>query len=570
MARTPPHPGEGGRERRFKNKWSAILDALPAHIALLDPDSRIVSVNEAWREFAIRNSLPGSQFGIGQNYIELCQRAEGAGSAGARHAAAGIRSVLDGRSSNFSLEYPCHAPDRERWFRLTVTPLNATWRDGAVVMHINVTERRAAVEKLERNQALLRIASKLSRMGAWQVDLPSLKLTWSREVRAIHGVGESFAPSVEQAMQFYAPEYHGSIQTAVEACMQRGEPFDLELQIITTQNNRLWVRAIGEAERNAGGEIVRVQGAFQDIDQQKRLLARLAESEERFRYVVQATMDVIWDWDLRTDKVWYGSGTQGTYGYAPTDLETGSLTWRNLVHPEDAPGVSETVQRAIDTGSPTWQHHYRIIRKDGTYAHVAAKGAVVRDSDGVAVRIIGATNDVTERRKLEQQLKLSATVDELTGAFNRRSILAQAAVELRRTRRFNHTLAFIFLDIDHFKQVNDRFGHKVGDLVLATFSDICRSALRPSDVFARYGGEEFLVMLPETDLEQANVVARRLATQVRLASFSVDPPLRGLTISAGITAMRGAEDTIEGVLERIDRALYRAKELGRDRVEFAV
>jgi diguanylate cyclase (GGDEF)-like protein/PAS domain S-box-containing protein len=563
----PSHNAEA--ERRFTTQRTAILNALSAHIALLDQDSRIVTVNEAWRQFAVCNAFRGSQFGIGQNYIELCEGAKGVDSEGARQAAMGIRSVLDGRSRDFSLEYPCHAPSEQRWFRLTVTPLNPARRDGAVVMHINVTERRAAVEELERNQALLRIASKLSRMGAWKVDLPSLKLTWSREVRAIHGVEESFSPSVERAMQFYAPEYHSSIQTAVEACMKQGEPFDLELQIITAQQSRLWVRAIGEAERDADGKIVRVQGAFQDIDQQKRLGARLAESEERFRYVVQATSDVIWDWDLRTDKVWFGDGADGTYGYSQTELETVRLTWRDLVHPEDVPGVTSSVRRAIESGSPTWQHQYRIRRKDGTCAYVEAKGAVVRDPHGVAVRIIGATNDVTERRNLEERLKLSATVDELTGAFNRRAILAQAAIELRRTRRFNHSLAFLFLDIDHFKQVNDRFGHKVGDLVLATFSDICRSALRPSDVFARYGGEEFLVMLPETDMEQATAVARRLATQVRLASFSVDPPLRGLTISAGVTVMRGVEDTIEAVLARIDRALYRAKELGRDRIESA-
>jgi diguanylate cyclase (GGDEF)-like protein len=103
--------------------------------------------------------------------------------------------------------------------------------------------------------------------------------------------------------------------------------------------------------------------------------------------------------------------------------------------------------------------------------------------------------------------------------------------------------------------------------VLSTFSDICRNALRPSDVFARFGGEEFLVMLPETGLDPAIAVAQRLIAHVRETVFSINPPLRSLTTSAGVTAIRGVDDTIEAVLERIDKALYRAKELGRDRIE---
>ena len=168
---------------------------------------------------------------------------------------------------------------------------------------------------------------------------------------------------------------------------------------------------------------------------------------------------------------------------------------------------------------------------------------------------------------LEAKLELLATVDELTGAHNRRSILTQAEIELRRSLRFNRPLALLFLDIDHFKQVNDRFGHKTGDIVLSTFSNVCRGALRPSDMVGRFGGEEFLVVLPETGLNQAVTVAERLMEHVRRTVFSADLPARGITTSVGVTAIRGPDDTVEAALERIDRALYRAKELGRDRIE---
>jgi diguanylate cyclase (GGDEF)-like protein len=123
------------------------------------------------------------------------------------------------------------------------------------------------------------------------------------------------------------------------------------------------------------------------------------------------------------------------------------------------------------------------------------------------------------------------------------------------------------MDIDHFKQVNDHYGHKFGDLVLATFSTICQSKLRPSDVFARYGGEEFILMLPETDITQAGVVAERLRVALRQTDFGDNPVMHGIGVSVGITGLRGPQDTLSAILERVDRALYRAKAGGRDRVE---
>ncbi len=236
------------------------------------------------------------------------------------------------------------------------------------------------------------------------------------------------------------------------------------------------------------------------------------------------------------------------------------------MHREDVERVRTTYVQAR-ARAKAYDLEYRILRSDGAVTWLHEIGEIEQAHADGSVSFSGTLQDITERKKLEARLEQLATVDELTGAQNRRSILAQAQIELRRALRFKHNLAFLFFDIDHFKQVNDRFGHKLGDLVLSTLSDICRGALRPSDVFARYGGEEFLVMLPETDIAQATVVGQRLTAQVRQAVFSVDPPLRGLTISAGVTAIRDADDTIEAMLERVDKALYRAKELGRDRIE---
>ncbi len=123
-------------------KQAAILNALPAHVALLDPEGIIVSVNEAWRCFAIANAAQAPGHGVGLSYLEICDRAHGADSAGSQQAAAGIRSVLAGTAETFSLEYPCHSPTQQRWFLMTVARLAVDRRNGAVVMHVDVSAKK--------------------------------------------------------------------------------------------------------------------------------------------------------------------------------------------------------------------------------------------------------------------------------------------------------------------------------------------------------------------------------------------------------------------------------------------
>ena len=129
-------------------KQAAILDALPAHIALLDAHGIIISVNEAWRQFARANMVQGPQYTVGMDYLDVCDRSRGDGSSEAHHAAAGIRAVLSGEQKTFSIEYPCHSPTEHRWFLLTVTPVGTDRPQGVVVMHLNITAQRSVADQL--------------------------------------------------------------------------------------------------------------------------------------------------------------------------------------------------------------------------------------------------------------------------------------------------------------------------------------------------------------------------------------------------------------------------------------
>jgi diguanylate cyclase (GGDEF)-like protein len=172
---------------------------------------------------------------------------------------------------------------------------------------------------------------------------------------------------------------------------------------------------------------------------------------------------------------------------------------------------------------------------------------------------------IKERGVAEQRasdLEAIAAIDFLTGIYNRREFESLARAELARCQRYMRPLSVLMIDIDHFKAVNDRFGHAAGDAVLKNVVAICRAEKRESDVLARLGGEEFIMMLPETTVAAATQFAERLRRRVE----DVSPALIGVTVSIGIAGTSIGTSGIEELLRRADEALYEAKALGRNRV----
>ncbi len=178
-----------------------------------------------------------------------------------------------------------------------------------------------------------------------------------------------------------------------------------------------------------------------------------------------------------------------------------------------------------------------------------------------------AFSDISGRKAMEEELKRLATTDPLTGIGNRRNLMDQGERELRRARRYASPLSLLMLDIDHFKRVNDTYGHAVGDQALKAMVNVCLKLLREIDVLCRFGGEEFVAILPETRIDGAVLVAERLRQAV--GGLALPLPEGGtvsFTISIGVTAPRAEDGGLGNVLERADAALYAAKRGGRDQV----
>ena len=186
---------------------------------------------------------------------------------------------------------------------------------------------------------------------------------------------------------------------------------------------------------------------------------------------------------------------------------------------------------------------------------------------GEMYALLGMSTDMTERKHLEDEMLRLATTDDLTRLSNRRHFLERAESTLSRSRRYNEPLALLMCDIDFFKNINDTFGHAVGDQALCKVADIIRGSLRDTDLAGRIGGEEFAILLVQTELDSAHDVADRLRRSIEAAPIDLDDGQHILlTISIGIATPSYPMETLATLLQHADQALYAAKRQGRNRV----
>jgi PAS domain S-box-containing protein len=266
-------------------KQAAILNALPAHISLLDTQGLIISVNESWRRFGAENGMLSPSFGVGLNYLDTCDGASGNDSSGAHQAAEGIRSVLSGVEKSFSFEYPCHSTDERRWFLLTVTPLSDDRPNGAVVMHLDITEHKQAKDELRESER--RFSDMLG-----NVDLVSLMLDrdgritycndyllrltgWAREEVIGRDWFELFIP-------FGRDDIKDTFSALIAALPVASHH---ENEILTRSGGQRLIQWNNTTLRSATGEVIGTASIGDDITDRKRA-ERQTKELARLEYVV--------------------------------------------------------------------------------------------------------------------------------------------------------------------------------------------------------------------------------------------------------------------------------------------
>jgi diguanylate cyclase (GGDEF)-like protein/PAS domain S-box-containing protein len=232
-----------------------------------------------------------------------------------------------------------------------------------------------------------------------------------------------------------------------------------------------------------------------------------------------------------------------------------------------------SVKETFDTNKPTVKDKL-VSYPGGQNIWIEIYTYPIFNEEGKVVNVIEYTKDITQRKKAEAErdilvdrLQYLSNTDDLTGLFNRRALIEKLEDEIRRTHRYKTDLSILICDIDYFKEINDTYGHDIGDRVLRAISNLLKESLRSIDIIGRYGGDEFLAILPETSMEGAKEIAERIRSAVedlRLRGEGKD--LIKTTISLGIAEFNVDQENIDDLIKRADNALYIAKGKGRNRV----
>ena len=373
----------------------------------------------------------------------------------------------------------------------------------------------------------------------------------------------------DAGMQNWDAAVHPEDRLAYEAfnrALAVGDAGEAEYRLIGADGVTRWVHDRA-ATRGRGDGTFEISGIVSDVTERRRMRAELAEAHAALSRVVEAMDDHLYTLEVQPDgrapAIYRGPNREALAGGAVDDR-----AWESLVHPGDRERWWAALDRLPD-GEPI-ELEYRVIGLDGAERIVLDHLRPRRGPDG-ALFYDGVTRDITERRRLEDQLRraraeaeLRARTDELTGAFNRRHFAEIVADALSGDAR---GCGLLLLDADHFKQVNDAYGHMVGDVVLVELSRRLRACLGTADCLARWGGEEFAVLLQgvgsDAELDRR---AQRLRAAVARTPIAAEGVSVRLTISIGAARAGDELGSLDALVEAADRCLYVAKRHGRNRV----
>jgi diguanylate cyclase (GGDEF)-like protein/PAS domain S-box-containing protein len=331
-----------------------------------------------------------------------------------------------------------------------------------------------------------------------------------------------------------------------------GNPERMEATLYRDSRISQWLE--NYVYRLPSGEIVAV---YDDVSERKEAEEALQRSEEKYRLILENMQEAYVETALGGEVTFFNPAVCDLLGYSAQEM-TGR-DYRSLVHEESRPGLAAASRSVLRTGESLRLLEYRLVRKDGITIHVETSLMLRRDESGAPVGFSGIARDMTERKRLEEELRMQSVSDAMTGLYNRRGFLALAERQMKIAARSRMEIVLLFADMDGLKFINDHLGHRKGDEAIVEAASILREAFRDSDIIARVGGDEFVVLALGASLLNSAVLTRRFEECIESHNAREGRDYR-IGISVGLVQCNPEEFcSIDELMSRADSLMYEQK-----------
>lgn len=415
-----------------------------------------------------------------------------------------------------------------------------------------------------------RLAFTKANLGMCLVDVLGNIFEVNEKMSAIFGYSERELEAMTVNDLAVPEDKHLSIQFIDHALTGSEEQKIFEKRYLHKDGHIVHALVASSLVRGSNREPLYFISQVQDISERKQAEDKLRISEERHRLLADSARDVIWTMEADGSISYVSPSIELVCGFTPEEAIRQQM--EEILTPDSLAAAKDYISRlnaAIEAGQPleSYRSDQECYCKDGSTFWTEVIASPLLNADGKLIQIVGVTRDITDRKRLQKELEQQARIDYLTKLNNPGYFMLLAEQELARSIRYASKLSLFMLDVDNFKKINDTHGHKSGDIVLQRLADICRNSLREVDIIGRIGGEEFAILLPETDKNEAFEVAERLKSNIAKTEVKILNDISVyFTVSIGISVLSANNENLDSLLQMADKALYEAKNSGRNKV----
>jgi diguanylate cyclase (GGDEF)-like protein/PAS domain S-box-containing protein len=422
-------------------------------------------------------------------------------------------------------------------------------------------EETSPVEvELRRTKDRLAEAQRVGGIGSFEWEPATGILSWSDQLFRLYGLEPgAVEPNYEEFISRIHPDDRAAVQDQIQRALVDCRAFENTKRGLYPDGEIFLMHTRAEVITDEDGDAARIVGICKDVTAERAA----EEASARFASIFFSTDDAIATRNLKGTITSWNPASERLYGY--TEREAVGEDVYMLIPTELVSGDQEVIERLVG-GERVEHFETRRVRKDGTTIDVSMTMSPILGPNGELIGFSTISRDITERKRIEERLTQLANHDPLTGLYNRHRFEEELILQVAKMRRYGTGGAVLVLDLDNFKYVNDGFGHGAGDDVLRSLGRLLDGRLRESDVLARIGGDEFAILMPDTDETNARKLAMELLAHVREHHLQIDGRPVRVTTSIGVTLIDDATTNAEELLAEADRAMYDAKDSGRDRV----